>query len=53
MIFAALAGAALFGLIGTFLAVPVAGVIGVVLRHGLERYRGSRLYAGSSGPEVG
>ncbi|HEX6141939.1 MAG TPA: AI-2E family transporter [Geminicoccaceae bacterium] len=45
MIFAALAGAALFGLIGTLIAVPVAGVLGVLLRFGLERYRGSRLYA--------
>ena len=49
MIFAALAGAALFGLAGTLLAVPVAGVLGVMLRFGLERYRASRLYAGSSG----
>jgi predicted PurR-regulated permease PerM len=49
MIFAALAGAAVFGLVGTLLAVPVAGVLGVLLRFGLERYRASRLYAGPSG----
>jgi predicted PurR-regulated permease PerM len=48
MIFAALAGAAVFGLIGTLLAVPVAGVLGVLLRFGLERYRASRIYAGPS-----
>ncbi|MDX1540973.1 MAG: AI-2E family transporter [Geminicoccaceae bacterium] len=45
MIFAALGGAALFGLIGTLIAVPVAGVLGVLLRFGLERYRESRLYS--------
>lgn len=45
MIFAALAGTALFGLIGTLLAVPVAGVFGVILRFALERYRESRLFA--------
>jgi predicted PurR-regulated permease PerM len=44
MIFAALAGTALFGLIGTLLAVPVAGVLGVLLRFALERYRESRLF---------
>lgn len=44
MIFAALAGTALFGLLGTFLAVPVAGAIGVCLRIGAERYRASRLF---------
>jgi predicted PurR-regulated permease PerM len=49
MIFAALAGTALFGLLGTFLAVPVAGAMGVCLRVGAERYRASRLFgAGSS-----
>jgi len=53
MIFAALAGGVLFGLLGTFLAVPVAGVIGVLLRFGLERYRASRLYERSSHPGAG
>lgn len=49
MIFAALAGTALFGLLGTFLAVPVAGAIGVCLRLGAERYRASRLFGAGSG----
>jgi len=50
MIFAALAGTALFGLLGTFLAVPVAATVGVLLRFTLERYRASRLYEGASQP---
>jgi predicted PurR-regulated permease PerM len=49
MIFAALAGAALLGLIGTFIAVPVAGVLGVLLRFALERWRESALYEGPPG----
>ncbi len=52
MIFAALAGASLFGLIGTFIAVPVAGVLGVLLRFALERYRASRLYDGAPGAQA-
>ncbi len=44
LIFAVLAGAALFGLLGAFLAVPVAGVLGVFVRFGLERYRASTWY---------
>jgi predicted PurR-regulated permease PerM len=44
LIFAVLAGAALFGLLGAFLAVPVAGVLGVFVRFALERYRASALY---------
>ncbi len=47
MIFAVLAGTVLFGFLGTLLAVPVAGVIGVLLRFGLERYRASALYGPS------
>ncbi len=44
VIFAVLAGTALFGFLGTLLAVPVAGVIGVLLRFTLERYRDSTVY---------
>jgi predicted PurR-regulated permease PerM len=47
LIFAVLAGAALFGIVGALLAVPAAAVIGVFLRFGLERYRASALYEGS------
>jgi predicted PurR-regulated permease PerM len=46
LIFAVLAGAALFGIVGALLAVPAAAVIGVFVRFGLERYRGSALYNG-------
>ena len=56
LIFAVLAGAALFGIVGALLAVPAAAVIGVFLRFGLERYRASALYKGPStvgGPEAG
>jgi predicted PurR-regulated permease PerM len=49
MIFAALAGAALLGLIGTFIAVPVAAVLGVLLRFALERWRQSPLYDDNPG----
>lgn len=45
VIFAVLAGTVWAGLLGTLLAVPVAAVIGVLLRFGLERYRASALYA--------
>ena len=51
VIFAVLAGTALFGFLGTFLAVPVAAVLGVFLRFGLERYRASTLYAGQPSTE--
>jgi predicted PurR-regulated permease PerM len=52
LIFAALSGAALFGLLGTLIAVPVAGVLGVLLRFGLERYRASRLYLPPPSPQI-
>ena len=41
VIFAVLAGTALFGLIGTFLATPVAAVIAVLVRFGVERWNRS------------
>jgi len=52
VIFAVLAGTVLAGVLGTLLAVPVAGVIGVLLRFALECYRTSPLYAPPS-PEPG
>ena len=45
VIFAVLAGGQLFGFVGILLALPVAAVIAVVLRHMLERYTKSELYA--------
>ena len=44
VIFAVLAGTALFGIIGTLLAVPFAGVLGVLIRFWIERYQSSALY---------
>jgi len=46
IIFALLAGGALFGFTGVLLAVPVSAVIGVLVRFGLARYRDSDLYHG-------
>jgi len=46
LIFAVLAGAVLFGLLGAFLAVPAAAVFGVFIRFAIERYRASSLYGG-------
>jgi predicted PurR-regulated permease PerM len=54
IIFAVLAGTALFGFLGTLLAVPVAGVLGVLVRFGLRQYLTSSLYrispSGGPGP---
>jgi predicted PurR-regulated permease PerM len=49
VIFAVLAGTALFGLAGTFLATPVAAVIAVLVRFGVERWRASPYYQGGEG----
>ncbi|MBF0268578.1 MAG: AI-2E family transporter [Alphaproteobacteria bacterium] len=46
--FALLAGGALFGFLGVLLAVPVAAVIGVLVRFSLERYLASPVYRGNS-----
>jgi len=48
IIFALLAGGALFGFTGVLLAVPAAAVIGVLIRFGLGRYLESPLYHGGS-----
>ncbi len=45
VIFAVLAGGQLFGFVGVLLALPVAAVIMVVLRHAHELYKLSDLYA--------
>ncbi|RAU21123.1 AI-2E family transporter [Paramagnetospirillum kuznetsovii] len=46
IIFSLLAGGALFGFLGILLAVPVAAVIGVLTRFGLDSYLKSSLYHG-------
>ncbi|WP_070989311.1 AI-2E family transporter [Halofilum ochraceum] len=44
VIFAVLAGGQLFGFVGVLLALPVAAVIMVLLRHVHDLYKGSELY---------
>lgn len=50
VMFALLAGGSLFGFTGVMLAVPVAAVIGVLVRFGLRRYRESPLFHGGVVP---
>jgi predicted PurR-regulated permease PerM len=46
VIFAVLAGGELFGFFGVLLALPVAAVITVLLRHSREKYLASEVYTG-------
>jgi len=46
VIFALLAGGALFGFVGVLLGLPAAAVVGVLTRFGLGRYMGSTYYRG-------
>jgi predicted PurR-regulated permease PerM len=48
IMFSLLAGGSLFGFVGVLVAVPVAAVVGVVVRHLLGRYRQSALYRGEN-----
>ena len=50
IIFALLAGGALFGLVGIMLAVPLAAVIGVLVRFMVNQYLASKLYLGPEAP---
>jgi len=52
IIFALLAGGTLFGFVGLLLAVPVAAVIGVLVRFSLAQYRASKLYLGTRPPHM-
>jgi predicted PurR-regulated permease PerM len=49
VMFALLAGGSLFGFLGVLLAVPVAAVIGVLVRFLLGQYLASRYYRGTAG----
>jgi predicted PurR-regulated permease PerM len=49
VIFALLAGGALFGFVGILLAVPVAAVLGVLIRYLLSRYLESGYFLGAGG----
>ena len=44
IIFAMLAGGALFGFVGVLLAVPMAAVLGVLIRFALARYQQSHFF---------
>lgn len=49
VIFAVLAGGQLFGFVGVLLALPVAAIIAVLLRHAHGQYKSSRLFNDSTG----
>lgn len=56
VIFALMAGGSLFGFTGVLLAIPIAAVIGVVVRYGVRSYMNSSFYlgeiqTGSEGPD--
>ncbi|SHI38407.1 AI-2E family transporter [Wenxinia saemankumensis] len=51
LLFALSVFGALFGFVGLLAAVPVAAVIGVIARFGVDRYKDSQLYTGT--PETG
>jgi len=46
VIFALMAGGQLAGFLGVLVALPVAAVVMVFVRHALVRYRASNLYGG-------
>jgi predicted PurR-regulated permease PerM len=48
VIFALLAGGALFGFVGLLLAVPMAAVIGVLTRYAIQQYLKSPVYTGQN-----
>ena len=47
--FALLAFGALFGFVGLLLAVPLAAIVGVLVRYGVAKYKASTLYLGQNG----
>ncbi len=49
LIFALSAFGAVFGFVGLLVAVPVAAVIGVLVRYGVEQYQQGLLYRGTGG----
>ena len=52
VIFAILAGGELFGFTGVLLALPVAAVIMVLVRHMHDLYKHSQAYKGDEEPEL-
>ncbi|MSO74060.1 MAG: AI-2E family transporter [Alphaproteobacteria bacterium] len=51
VIFAVLAGGSLFGFVGMLVSLPVAAVLGVLVRFGVLHYLASSLYHGTQGGE--
>lgn len=51
VIFAVMAGGQLFGFVGVMLALPVAAILAVLLRHAMREWLGSRMYQHGSPPE--
>jgi predicted PurR-regulated permease PerM len=49
VIFALLAGGAVFGFVGVLLAVPAAAAVGILVRFAMKRYMESKLYLGPGG----
>ncbi len=49
LLFALSVFGSLFGFVGMLVAVPVAAVMGVLIRYGIEQYKDSLLYRGQSG----
>ena len=52
VIFAILAGGELFGFTGVLLALPVAAVIMVLVRHVQDAYKDSQVYKGDEDPQL-
>lgn len=48
VIFSVLAGGALMGIAGMFLAVPVAAIIGVLIGFAISQYKATQLYTGTN-----
>ncbi|MEO0392931.1 MAG: AI-2E family transporter [Pseudomonadota bacterium] len=53
IIFALMVGGSLFGFMGLLLAVPVAAIIGVLIRFFISQYKSSSLYNGTDHKPVG
>ncbi len=49
IMFALLAGGTLYGLVGMLVSVPVAAIIGVLVRFGVRQYLSSHIYTGTRG----
>jgi predicted PurR-regulated permease PerM len=53
VIFAIMVGGQLYGFLGVLLALPVAAVVMVIIRHGVTSYRASSWYTGVRAPAPG